>query len=341
MDVLLAHPYGVAMAAGFGSAVVLELLSRSWKDPGFVSTVFFGVALVLQAVVAAFILALTFSGRVLAVWPGLWFGQWVLLGLLTFCSGYGVRSFFAYVLRSSRSRSYNYPHFMYEYYVPEPCPAETRAGTRIVDVSVLDLDGEERSLSALYSQGPIVIEFGSISCPIFTSRLQAMDVLAEEYADHARFFVMYTREAHPGARFPPIEHVEQKIDHARALTKRGARRSVLVDDVDGALHRRYGGFPNSILIVGTDGVITLRMEWNEPHLVRRHLDRLLENGGVGAGLDAVQIDGNIVEPPPYVAMRDLARAGWSSLADFLVEAPRLVLPHVLSKFDRGDEPPTP
>lgn len=76
--------------------------------------------------------------------------------------------------------------------------------------------------------------------------------MAREYASRgfASVFV-YTREAHPGERFPAHRSPEQKLAHARAFRERCAiERPILVDDLEGTGHRLYGTLPNMTYLLG-------------------------------------------------------------------------------------------
>ncbi|CAN5731351.1 hypothetical protein BH23CHL5_BH23CHL5_25780 [soil metagenome] len=76
---------------------------------------------------------------------------------------------------------------------------------------------------------------------------------------------LYTREAHPGERFPAHASLEQKIEHARQFIDRyGIQRPVLVDDLDGTLHRQYGMLPNMTYIVSSAGRVLFRSDWTDP-----------------------------------------------------------------------------
>lgn len=87
---------------------------------------------------------------------------------------------------------------------------------------------------------------------------------------------LYTRAAHPGEHYPAHESFEQKLVHARAFVQTfGIRRPVLVDDLEGTIHRAYGLLPNMTYIVGTAGRVLDRSDWTDPRSVGAALDYLL------------------------------------------------------------------
>ena len=60
---------------------------------------------------------------------------------------------------------------------------------------------------------------------------------------------IYTREAHPGENVPCHDSFERKLASAKLLAEEaGIRRDILVDDLEGTVHRAYGLMPNLSLI---------------------------------------------------------------------------------------------
>jgi hypothetical protein len=86
------------------------------------------------------------------------------------------------------------------------------------------------------------------------------------------FFLVYVREAHPGERYPAHETSEQKIQDAKALAELewiGAK--VLVDDLDGTIHRNYGQQPNMLYVIDKEGRVFFRALWAAETSLRRAL----------------------------------------------------------------------
>ncbi len=101
--------------------------------------------------------------------------------------------------------------------------------------------------------------------------------MAREYASRgfASVFV-YTREAHPGERFPAHRSPEQKLAHARAFRERCAiERPILVDDLEGTGHRLYGTLPNMTYLLGRGGRVLFRADWTDAATIEAVLRYIL------------------------------------------------------------------
>ena len=105
-----------------------------------------------------------------------------------------------------------------------------------------------------------------------------MDQMARDFADQAHFLFVYVREAHPD-EFPdhPVHRsLQQKFKHARDMAKRhGTPRTVLVDHLDGDVHRAHGGAPNSTWIVDHTGHVTYKAAWTVAADIRTALEDVL------------------------------------------------------------------
>lgn len=105
--------------------------------------------------------------------------------------------------------------------------------------------------------------------------------MAKEFAEHGcQFVFLYTREAHPSDRYPGHSSLEQKIDVARTMAERlGFERPMLVDDLEGTVHRAYGRLPNMTYIVNSGGTILYRTAWTDPRTIRMALEQLVFERG--------------------------------------------------------------
>lgn len=103
-----------------------------------------------------------------------------------------------------------------------------------------------------------------------------MEDLASRYADDAHFLFVYTREAHPGEYYPPIHYYEQKALHARSFRERlGIGRTILVDSVQGKVHRMFGGVSNMSWIIDHTGRVAYRAAWTVADDIERALQEVL------------------------------------------------------------------
>lgn len=124
---------------------------------------------------------------------------------------------------------------------------------------------------------PVVLIFGSRTCPITESAVPRLERLAGEHAGRARFVLVNTREAHPGELISQPRTADDKWRHAQALRDHhDLDIEVAVDDIDGGLHRKLGPKPNSAYLIDPSGVIRYRAHWaNDDMGIRRALEAVL------------------------------------------------------------------
>ena len=91
------------------------------------------------------------------------------------------------------------------------------------------------------------------------SSLPNLNRLESHFGDRVQFVLVQVREAHPGAELNQPLTQQEKRERAQHMREAmGVRWPVLVDDIDGSLHRMLDTMPNSLHIVGTDGEILYR-----------------------------------------------------------------------------------
>jgi hypothetical protein len=188
-------------------------------------------------------------------------------------------------------------------------------GTEAPDFELPDLEGRHHRLRDFRGR-PVVIEFGSYTCPIFCVHLPAMEDVAGEHPE-ATFLVVYTREAHPGEVTPA--HATQAGKHraaAQLACEEALSRVLLVDDLDGTVHRRYGGGWDSVFVLDPRGEVVLRRAWNDPRQVRVTLRALADR--------TAQPSESVEMSPPASRAgfgHGLLRGGASAVLDFYASAP--------------------
>jgi len=90
---------------------------------------------------------------------------------------------------------------------------------------------------------------------------------------------IYTREAHPGENVPCHESFERKLASAKLLPEEaGIGRDILVDDLDGTVHRAYGLMPNMTWVIGRGGRVAYKANWTSAANVEAFLARFLAAG---------------------------------------------------------------
>ena len=76
---------------------------------------------------------------------------------------------------------------------------KARLGNKAYNCPVVSIDGYKcfRLLDGMKPDRPLVLNFGSASCPIFTEHLKKFSQMASEYSHTADFLIVYIEEAHP------------------------------------------------------------------------------------------------------------------------------------------------
>ena len=132
-------------------------------------------------------------------------------------------------------------------------------GDRLLDTTLLNLDGQVVSLRSFAAGGPIVLVTGATTCPATASSMPDLKGLEERYGDQVQFVLLQVREAHPGAEVDQPHTLQDKVQHAQLMREVYAVGwPVVVDDISGTLHRQLGTEPNSLHIIGADGEILYR-----------------------------------------------------------------------------------
>ncbi len=215
---------------------------------------------------------------------------------------------------------YNYPAFSFALEAQEYerwLQAGPRTGQRAPDFDLTDVDGETVRLRDLHGR-PVVIEFGSYTCPVFSDRVPAMERMARENPD-AAFLVIAVREAHPGELTPQHATALEKRAAARRLAmEEGLQRRVLVDDSHGTVNRAYGGAWDAVYVLDAEGRIAFRRAWNDPDEVAAALRALSSASSPPAG-ETVEM-AQLPSSQP-MGLRLLERGGQRALLDFYSSAP--------------------
>jgi hypothetical protein len=196
-----------------------------------------------------------------------------------------------------------------------------RVGEPAPDFTATRLDGSQVKLSDFRGKA-VVLETGSVTCPMYISRVEPMNALAFRFPDVV-FLVLYVREAHPGQRIGAHRDAAQKASAARTVVDREREgRQILVDDLAGAAHRLYGAMPNTVHVIDADGMVAFRAMWNDPPAVETALHKLL------VGQDAAAVKTRFRPAGMATVLRVLRRAGWRAVWDFVVAFPKLASAHL-------------
>ncbi len=189
---------------------------------------------------------------------------------------------------NEEARKYNLQEFVFATSVPKS-PAETMAvkvGDMAPDFEAPTVEGTVIRLSELRGKRHVVLMIGAVTSPMCAFEVPAMNRLYGEFDPHGiSFFLVYTRESHPAERYPHHTSWEQKLSHARDLQRlEGVRLPILVDDLEGTIHRSYGLWPNALFVAHRDGRLVYRSNMANSRELRQFLedlvtaDRLAEEG---------------------------------------------------------------
>jgi peroxiredoxin len=129
-------------------------------------------------------------------------------------------------------------------------------------------DGEI-ALADYRGKKPVVLIFGTMSCPPYRRGVVDFRDLYESYKDRVEFLQVYIREAHPDSILYVVQdgkEVLQKIEQTTTVEARQANAEVcrttlklnfpaVADREDNKVSQAYGGWPNRLVIVDQDGKV--------------------------------------------------------------------------------------
>lgn len=218
--------------------------------------------------------------------------------------------------------SYNYDNFSTGDYEFDTVVGPT-VGDKAPDFELTTSTGEAKRLLD-FDADFLVLEMGSITCPLFQSRRGIMGGLETEFSQ-VKSAILYVREAHPGALVPAHQSFEDKRTCALQLKENDSEgRLILVDGFEGDAHKAYGSMPNAVFIISRAGLVVYRAEWNNPSAVRKALKALI------AGKDA-SAKAYFRPPLPWRAIETFKQAGKGSAPDFFKGLPFLIWTNLIKR----------
>ena len=157
-----------------------------------------------------------------------------------------------------------------------------------------DLKGRSVSLESLRGK-PVVLEFGSYTCPVFRRQVEAIERIHRDLGDAVHWVLVYTKEAHPtdgwevplntreGIEISQHTSFQERLDSAKQCNENlDLRLRVLVDRYDNSVTDAYGGAPNRGYVIDGDGKVISKQVWIDPQRTHEVLQTLL---GPAAGAD--------------------------------------------------------
>jgi tetratricopeptide (TPR) repeat protein len=139
---------------------------------------------------------------------------------------------------------------------------------------------------------PVVLVFGSYTCPKLRTSAAGLKTLAEEYRGRVDFRLVYIREAHSedgtgtqwqstvndrdGVSLPPARTLSEKREHADlCVRKLDLPFPALVDGMDGAAEAAYQAWPSRVYLLGRDGRVAFSSRLGELDFRPADLDAAL------------------------------------------------------------------
>ena len=153
-----------------------------------------------------------------------------------------------------------------------------KPGERAPEFEAKTLDGDDIELSDYRGEKNVVLTFGSATCPMTAAAMDGLNELYEEYnGDDLQFLFCYVREAHPGDDLPAHRTMDDKIAAAELLREEeDIEMPILVDDLKGTIHRKYGKMPNATFVIDKSGRLAFRCLWTQGGALQEAIEVLLE-----------------------------------------------------------------
>jgi thiol-disulfide isomerase/thioredoxin len=153
-------------------------------------------------------------------------------------------------------------------------PETLRFGDTAPDFTLKSPDGKQSvRLADFRGVRPVVLIFGSYTCPPFRDVYPTLERLYETYGDSVAFFYIYIREAHAedGWKMPRNQREGIAIKDPKTMEERvGVAQKAcaffktkipgLVDTMDDKTDRAYAAWPSRVFLVDVNGKIVVRGE---------------------------------------------------------------------------------
>ena len=162
-------------------------------------------------------------------------------------------------------------------------------GQLAIDFTLKDTKGKAYTLSNLLAERPVVMIFGSFTSPAFRQQSAGNNDLYQKYGAIISFITIYIKEANPIEQNPaefshdakgtpvsqPKLYEERVAVAAKTIAEAKITMPVLVDEIDNPLWCTYGRLANSGFLIGMDGRIVTRQDWNDGRGLERAINSYL------------------------------------------------------------------
>jgi hypothetical protein len=199
-----------------------------------------------------------------------------------------------------------------------------KPGDKAPDFEGRTVHGDRIRLSDYRGESNVVLTFGSATCPFSTASIRGLNDLYKDYSDEVEFLFVYVREAHPGEELGPHKNMGDKVRAAELFRDaEDVEMPIIVDDLNGRVHRKYGKAPNPTYLIDRSGRIAFRMLNTDASVLGAAIEELLDRQEE-RGVDHVIVHGGEYNGIPKASAllhthRALKRGGKKSIDDFKQE----------------------
>ena len=210
-------------------------------------------------------------------------------------------------------------------------PGETMAakiGLSAPEFEAEDLNGATVRLADFCDKRHLVMMTGAVTSPMCAFEVPEFNRLYEEFDSKGiSFFLLYTRESHPAENYSAHQSFEQKLAYARELQRlEDVKFPIIVDHLDGRIHRAYGVWPNALFVIHKDGRLIFRSNMANHLELRQFLNDLLaaETATAQGKVTHLQYSERVVphEADQTTHHRVYERAGAKAFEDYWAKRPQ-------------------
>lgn len=164
-----------------------------------------------------------------------------------------------------------------------------RNGDQAPDFTVKRIgSAEPATLTDLRHTGPVLLVFGSYTCPNFRGAASTLNRLYPAYKDDVPFYLIYIREAHStqdwastqnqreGITLQPAKDMGERGDHATmCVRKLHIEFPALLDTMNGGAEKAYAAWPSKAYLLDAQGRIIFSSGLSEQEFKPEQLEAAL------------------------------------------------------------------
>jgi peroxiredoxin len=227
-------------------------------------------------------------------------------------------------------RAYNLEEFAAAAAAPTN-PGETmpaKVGVAAPDFEASTVDDAVVRLSDFRGKRHVVLMTGAVTSPMCAFEVPAFNQLQKDFdGKGVSFFLLYTRESHPAENYEAHRSFEQKLTYARDLQRlEDIQFPILVDHLDGRIHRAYGVWPNALFVIHKDGRLVFRSNMANDRELRQFLEDLIvaEKAAAEGRVLHLQYSERVIahEADQATHRRVYERAGAKAFEDYWAKRPQ-------------------